>query len=209
MTRIFLDTREIASPVELSSLSEILRYIEDSHLSPNSVIRQIKLDGLPLDADSLRAEFPESVQAIGNRKKVEIVTGTVNEIAFDSIAEALAYLDRIETLIPSLAESFQSSPGPEAYEKLRQFYEGFYWLNLLLEKLQARFGVNLEEVPIRQLPGREHLQKFASILRQLIGSQEQRDFVLISDLLQYEIDPLIPIWKEMFGILSEKVELAG
>ena len=195
--------------MELSSLNEILRYIEDSHLSPDSVIRQIRLDGLPLDADTLRAEFPKSVQDIGNRDKVEIVTGTVSEIAFDSIAEALAYLDRIETLIPSLAESFQTSPGPEVYERLRQLYEGFYWLNLLLEKLQARFGVNLEEVRIRQLPGREHLKKFSSILKQLIGSQEQRDFVLISDLLQYEVHPLVPVWKEMFGVLSEKVELAG
>jgi hypothetical protein len=209
MPRIFLDTREIASPVELSSLNEILKYVEDKHLPPDCVIRQIRLDGLPLDADSLRAESPESAWEIGNRQKVEIVTGTVNEIAFDSIAEALAYLDRIETLIPSLAESFQTSPGPEAYERLRQLYEGFYWLNLLLEKLQAKFGVNLEEIRIKQLPAREHFHKFASILRQLIGSQEQRDFVLISDLLQYEIYPLIPVWKEMFEVLSERVESAG
>jgi hypothetical protein len=133
----------------------------------------------------------------------------VAEIAFDSIAEALAYLDRVEKLTPSLAESFQFSPGPEAHDNLRHLYEGFHCLSLLLEKLRARFGVNLEDIRIRDIPFREHLQKFASVLKELIGSQEQRDFVLISDLLQYEIYPLIPVWKEMFGIVAEKVRPAG
>ncbi len=208
MTRIFLDTREIASPVELSSLEEILKYVEDKHLAPDCVIRQIRLDGLSLDANSLRLGFPESVREISHREKVEITTGTVKEIAFDSIAEALAYLDRVETLIPSLAEGFQVSPGPEAYEKLRQLYEGFYWLNLLLEKLRARFGVDFEAGRIKNATVREHLEKFAAVLRQLIESQEKGDFVLLSDLLQYEICPLIPVWKGMFGILSERVESA-
>lgn len=206
MTRIFLDTREIASPVDLSSLEEILKYVEDKHLAPDCVIRQIRLDGLPLDGDSLRAESPTSIQEISKREKVEITTGTVKEIALDSIAEALAYLDRVEALIPSLAESFQVSPGSDAYMKLRQLYDGFYWLNVLLEKIQARFGVNLELARIQGVSAREHLEKFASILKQLIGAQEQSDFVLISDLLGYEVYPVIPAWKEMFGILSEKVE---
>jgi hypothetical protein len=205
MTRIYLDEREIASPLELSSLDQIVKYVEDKHLSPDCVIRQIKLDGLPLTADDSPEGFSESVREVGNREKVEIFTGTVTEIAVDSIAEALAYLDRVERLTPSLAESFQISPGQEAYENLRQLYQGFYWLNLLLEKLQAKFDVSLEDIQIKEVPVREHLLKFVSILKKLIGSQEQRDFVLIADLLQYEICPLIPVWKEMFGIISKKV----
>jgi hypothetical protein len=209
MTRIYLNEKEIASPLELSSLDQILKYVEDKHLAPDCVIRQIKLDGLPLAADDSPEKFSQSVREIGNREKVEIFTGTMTEIAVDSIAESLAYLDRIERLTPSLAESFQISPGPEAYENLRRFYQGFYWLNLLLEKLQAKFGINLEDIRIKGVPVREYLQKFVSVLKQLIESQEQRDFVLISDLLQYEIYPLIPVWKEMFGIISEKVQSAS
>jgi hypothetical protein len=209
MTRIFLDDKEIASPRELSSLDQILKYIEDTHLSSDCVIRNIKLDGLPLVVDDWHKEFPESVREIGNREKIEILTGSVIEIAVESITESMAYLDRIERLTPSLAESFQISPGPEAYENLRHLYEGFYCLNTLLEKLQARFDLKIEDIPISKIPVRQHLQKFASILKELIQSQEQRDFVLMSDLLQYEIYPLIPVWKEMFGICFKKLRPTG
>jgi len=209
MTRIYLDEREIASPLELSSLDQILKYVEEKHLPPDCVIRQIKLDGLHLNANESSEEFSRSVQEIGNREKIEILTGNVTEIAVESIAESLSYLDRIEKLTPSLAVSFQVSPGPETYEKLRQLYQGFYWLNLLLEKLEAKFRLNFEDIRIKEAPVREHLQKFISILKQLIASQEQRDFFLISDLLQYEIYPLIPVWKEMFGIILEKMQSAG
>jgi hypothetical protein len=209
MTRIFLDEREIASPGELSSLNQILKYVEDTHLSSDSVIRNIKLDGLPMVSDDWRKGFPESVREIGKREKIEIFTGSVLAIALESIDESMAYLDRIERLTPSLAESFQISPGPEAYENLRHLYEGFYCLNTLLEKLQARFDLKIEDIPIGEIPVRQHIQKFASVLTELIQSQEQRDFVLMSDLLQYEIYPLIPVWKEMFGICLRKLRPTG
>jgi hypothetical protein len=103
---------------------------------------------------------------------------------------------------------FQMTPGPESFESLRQLYEGFYWLNLLLDKLAASFEIDLSDVLIQETPAREHHQKFITILKQLIDSHERGDLILISDILEYEILPLVPIWKEMFGIILKKVSVA-
>jgi flagellin-specific chaperone FliS len=208
MTRIFVDEREVASPPEASTLAEILKYLEDTYLSSDQVIRQIKLDGCSLEPDDLQ-HFSDSVRQIADGGKVEIFTGTLSAIAVDSIAEAVRYLDRVEQLTPSLAESFQISSGQESYESLGQLYEGFYWLNMLLEKLETRFAVNLDEVLIKEIPAREHLKKFLSILKQLIKSQEKGNLVRISDLLRHEILPLIPVWKQLFVIIAAEVQPTG
>ncbi|MCK7492399.1 MAG: hypothetical protein MZW92_12930 [Comamonadaceae bacterium] len=39
----------------------------------------------------------------------------------------------------------------------------------------------------------------------MIESHQRSDFNLISDLLEYEVLPYIPAWKEIFGILSQRV----
>jgi hypothetical protein len=205
MTRFYINDKEIAPPLDASSLNQVLRHIEDRHLPANSVIRKIQIDGFPLIPENLSNGQSKILDQIDTRDKIEIFTGTVTEIAQDSISEALDYLDRIETATPSLITSFQASPGQEAYENLRQLYEGFYWLNLLLDKLRTNFQFKLDEVLIQDIPAHEHHQKFVSILKLLIESQQKRDFVMISDLLEYEILPLVPVWREMFGIVLKKM----
>ena len=207
MTRFFINEREVNIPINVSSLDQILQHAEDFHLPPNSVIRQINVDGLPLMLD-----FPQNSGEIfkqtENRDKIEIFTGTLIEIANDSIREALAYLQRIEELTPSLATGFQISPGPETFENLRQLYEGFYWMSLLLDKLSSNFHISLEVNFIQGISIQNHLKKFISILKQLIESQEKGDFFLISDLLEYEILPMVPAWKEIFNFISQKANMA-
>ncbi len=204
MTKFYINEREIAPPLDVSSLDKALKEIEDAHLTSNSVVRQIQVDGVPVAPDDFPKIPSEMLQHLENREKIEIYTGTLAEIAHDSIAEALEYLDRIETATPSLASGFQISPGPESFENLRQLYEGLYWLNLLMDKLEASFHINFNDVRIQDVPASEHHQKFISVLKQMIDSHERGDFILIADLLEYEILPLVPIWREMFKIILEK-----
>jgi hypothetical protein len=204
MTRYFINEREIEAPLDISSLDQILKQVEDSHLPPNSVIRQINIDGQPLISDSL-PNSAEILSQMENRDKVEIFTGTVSEIAHDSIIEALAYLDRIESVTPSLASSFQIYPGPESFENLRQLLDGFYWISILMDRLATNFQITLEACLVQGISVRDHLEKFIAILKQMIDSQQRGDFVLIADLLEYEVIPIVPIWKDIFNLLLQKV----
>ena len=194
--------------MDVSTLNQVLKYIEDTHLPPNTIVRKIQIDGLPLVMESFSDGQSDIFNQIDKKDKVEFFTGTVVEIARDSIAEALDYLNRIEIATPSLITSFQTSPGQEAYDNLKHLYEGFYWLSLLLGKLGANFQVNFEEVLIQGIPASAHHQKFLATLKQLIDSQNQGDFVMISDLLEYEILPLVSVWREMFNIIEKKMNVA-
>jgi hypothetical protein len=207
MTRFFVNDLEIAPPSDVSSLGQVLKHIESSHLPPNSVVRQIQVDGLQLMPETAIQNQSEMLGQIETREKIEFYTGTLVEIAHDSIGEALEYLDRIEAATPSLAESFRTYPGAEAFESLRQLCEGFYWLNILLGKLESSFRVNLQELSVSDVSATDYYQRFISILKQLIEAQEGGDFILISDLLEYEILPLVPVWREMLGLISNKVNM--
>ena len=205
MTRFYVNDREINPPGGISSFDQILSYADKEQIPPNSVIRLISIDGNPLMQGEMSGDPQKIFSQISSCEKLEIITGTLQEIVRDSVSEALEYIDRVEEGISPLASMFQTDPGPEAFEGLRQLFEGFYWLNLLLDKLSGSFGVPLDEVILQGIPAQEHHRKFISILKQLQESQERRDMVLISDLLEYEIIPLIPVWRELFRLISVKV----
>jgi hypothetical protein len=210
MTRFFVNDREIPSPPPgFSSLDGILKYIEENHLPPDNVVRQIQIDGLPLLPAERNAVPFDIREGIEKRQKVEITTGSLREIACESVRESIAYLDRIEPVIPSLASSFQAFPGPEAFENLKELYSGFYWLNLLLDRLEKNFRLSFWETSLQGSSFREYQQKFMSVMQQLVGSQEKGDFVLVADLLEYEVLPLLPVWKELFSGIARRLETAS
>jgi len=204
MTRLFIDDREIAPPLDFITLNQLLKHVEVSHLPPNTVIRQIQIDGTPvlmqLGEESGDFSFP-----VDQREKIEIFTGTIGEIARESIVDALQYLQRVEAATPSLISSFQTSPGPESFDGLKQLYEGLYWLNLLWAKLKANFQIVLNDTLIQGITESEYHKRYISALKNLIESQQKRDFVLIADLLEYEILPLVPVWRDLFGMVLEKI----
>lgn len=208
MTRFYVNEREILPPLDASSLDEVLKHVEAVHLPPNSVIRQINIDGLPLTAETFNDSSSESLNCMDSREKIEFFTGTIREIASESIKEAIVYLERIERIAPRLADEFQVSPGPQTFGSLRELYEGFYWLTLLFDKLNNSLHIRLEDICIQGESAKIHHEKFVSILKRLVQSQEKGDLVLISDLIEFEILPVIAIWKEMFVIMREKVSAA-
>jgi hypothetical protein len=205
MTRFFINDREFSPSKEISSLDSILNHVDDIDIPANSIIRRINIDGRPLITDAYSKELPGLFGNVASGNTVEIFTGTLSEIAHDSIAEALQYLDKIEAITPLVASEFHISPTPEAFENLRSLYEGFYWLTLLLDKLKSKFQISLDDIFIQSISAAEHQQKFIRILRNLIDSQERRDFSMLSDLLEYEILPQAPIWREMFSSIEKKV----
>jgi hypothetical protein len=208
MTRFFIDNREIAPPVDVSSMDQVLKQLESAHLPANSVVRKIQIDGHPVVLNDRSHENRDLLDQLEKRNTVEIFTGTLVALANESIAEAFEYLDRIEAATPALAESFRFCPSPESYGSLKQLCEGFYWLNMLLDKLVANFQVQLETVIIGDIAAPQYHQKFIRVLKQLIESQETGDLVLISDQLEYEILPLVSVWRELLVVISKKANAA-
>jgi len=209
MTRLFVDQREIPNQIpEAASLDLVVRYVEEKHMRPDSVIREIRVDGLPFGSESFGSDPSALLMALEQKQRIDVTTGTIKEIARDSIQEAIAYLARAEAITPSLAVSFQLSPGPGAFENLKQFYEGFSCLTNLLGRLETSLHVSLDEVSVGGMSARQLYLKLVPILKQLVEAQEKTDFILIADLLEYEILPLVPQWKNLFAGVGEKLDSA-
>ncbi|HYK89525.1 MAG TPA: hypothetical protein VE398_12190 [Acidobacteriota bacterium] len=210
MTRFFVNEREIPSPpLGFSSLDGVLKHVEDNYLPPDSVVRQIHIDGLSVLPGESHEIPRDLLEGIERRERVDISTGSLRDVASDSLAEAASYLERIELIIPSLSSSFQAFPGPEAFANLKELYSGLYWLTLLLDRLEKTFKMSFCEIAIQGIPFRAHQQSFISALHQLVGSQEKGDFSLVADILEYEILPFLPIWRELFSGIGQRVAAAS
>ena len=202
MTRYYVNGGEVEIDSGFSSLDQILKYVEDRHLEPAAIIREVHVDGRPLAPETFHGD--ESFDVSGELEKIEIFTGTLAEIAVESIAGAQDYLIKIESAAPALAVKFQDFPESEDFGNLGSLCEGFYFLSILLDKLAIGYQLKLSEITVRGISVSEHLQKFAEVVKQLNEAQEKQEYLLIADTIEYEILPVVPVWKEIFEAVSLK-----
>lgn len=207
MTRLYIDKHEVPAPA-ISSLDQVLNYVEAKHLPPDTVIRQVQVDGNPLLPEDLHRESPVLGDACQG-KTIEIFTGSIREIAIESIREAIDYLARLEDVTLSLARNIRRRPDQEAFLQLKQFYEGFYWLNLLVDRLSTSFSVPLADIQVDDTSGAEFHGTLISILKELIDSHEKGDTSLAADLLEYEIVPILPRWSSIFLDMQARISGTG
>jgi len=204
MTQYFVNGREIEIPQGFASFDQLLKHVEDHCLEPTDIIRKINVDGRSFEAESLRNDNGD-FDPTGKWEKVEIVTGTLAEIAAESLAGAQDYLEKIESAAPALAAKFQDFPESEDFNNLGSLCEGFYFLSVLLDKLASGYQLKLDEIIVRGVSIRAQLLKFADIVKQLNEAQEKQEYLLIADTIEYEILPVVPVWKELFEAVSRKI----
>ena len=204
MTRYYVNGREIEIPQGFSTFDQLLKHVEDKCLESTDIIRTINIDGRSYTTQSL-ADNNEDFDLTSDLEKVEIVTGTLAEIAGESLAGAREYLVKIENAAPALALKFQDFPESEDFNNLGSLCEGFYFLSILLDKLAGGYQLSLGEILVRGVSVHEHLLKFADIVKQLNEAQEKQEYLLIADTIEYEILPVVPVWKDIFEVVSQRV----
>jgi hypothetical protein len=203
MTRLYIDKQEITSlPPDMTSLEQVLKLVEANHLAPRTVIRQVHVDGLPLLSQDQASCLPDRID---DREKIEICTGALTDVAAESIREAITYLERVEGATDSLTTSFRTTPGPETFENLKQFYEGFYWLNLLMDRLCSSFEIALDTLQVAGGTAREYHHGLIAAIKAIIEAHERKDFGLVADLMELEVLPLMPKCKNVFLAIQEQI----
>jgi len=204
MTRYYINGREIEIPQGLSSFDQFLKHVEDKCLKSTDIIRIINVDDRSFTMESLESDN-EYLGLTGDWEKVEIITGTLAEIAEESLTGAQEYLVKIENAAPALALKFQDFPESEDFSNLGSLCEGFYFLSILLDKLSSGYQLALNEITVRGFSIQEHMLKFAAIVKQLNEAQEKQEYLLIADTIEYEILPIVPVWKDIFETVSRIV----
>lgn len=107
------------------------------------------------------------------------------ELQKEVIGTAINYIDQIVIGIEGINEDFQGGREDRATNSMIQLIEGIQWL------LQAIEGT-------RDIQGNDSIDVSGinPIFNQLVEALENTDYVLLGDLLEYEITPVMKEWKE-------------
>lgn len=129
-----------------------------------------------------------------NINKLEVIARTAGEFTNDILLSAAAYLTGANQELEKLSESFYKNPSNETWQNFGDMLEGMQWLNQIV--------LSIDQMKEKPQNWDEFLKLAATLeveLKNMEEAVENQDFILIGDIIQYEIMPL-------YGELEKEIQ---
>lgn len=115
------------------------------------------------------------------------------QLMIETLEEMRNYIPNVLQAINGMVKSFQTDNEQEGIKVFNPFAEGMQWILealSLTQTLQKELDMDIDIAQIEHPIG------------EMLEGWENGDYILISDLLEYEIYPLLNKWNEELGKLS-------
>jgi len=176
---VMIDETVIVPPSELQTWGDLLDWVETRQLKPGKCITRVTLQG----QEEIEYRKPvlcrRIIQEVG---PVHIESGEFAAVVQETLAELQTEIELALKNTREIITLFENRSEERAHAQLGQ----------LLESIRLFFQVFSEDLGWVNAPDNSAVLDFA--IRQLITAQENRFWVAICDVLEYEITPILESW---------------
>jgi hypothetical protein len=174
------------------TLGDLLLHIEKEGVPQGNVVRSIKIDGQESSPDSPEAQKTP----LSEIATLEVEISTLSDIINKNIENADAYLIRLIPGIEKSVELFRMGNEQEANKFFINIIDGIDWLSQVLDMILTAKAISPDTV----FDGKSIQDRRASLVgltQQMVDANKNQDWVLLADLLEYEIRPYYQEWSNL------------
>ena len=178
------------SELKVETLEAMLDMIVKN--TPGSYIRRIWLD---------QKEFPPDDRETLHKKpadinSLEVELADLKDLVATNLSNALDYLEKLIPGFDQAADLFRTGSEQEANKYYIQILDGMDWFSEVVNIVMRSEGEGQE--PENSLKLRQ--AKLTDLMSQMLEANKNQDWVLLADILEYE---MIPFYEEWQAILSK------
>lgn len=112
---------------------------------------------------------------------------------------AIDYLEMINQKKGLISDPLSTEDYQTAFKELNNFIDGINELNQLLYTISELLDINYENLKYQEENLNYYITHFNSFLTEdLIPAMENQDFMLLSDLINYELESYLADYKKVF-----------
>jgi len=182
----------------LRTVGEVLSHLQKG----KRLVVQVVLDGQEPAVEELGAVRQTSLE--GHSLYVE--TADPRELAVQVLEEVAGQIEQAGPMKAEAAELLQRNQPGRALEKLGVCLRAWHNAQESIVKTAELLRLDPAEISVDGRPLGEMLDEFAGKLRQIKSALEQRDFVLLSDVLLYETAEAQGQWQAAVSAMRARVE---
>lgn len=190
-------------PVDLShlrNLEEALLELNERYIPDGQQLFQVEVNG-----QFFTERYPRESRyvTLGEVSRLDLKTVSDEDLARSILSNAA---QQVETLVQALEKSaalFRLAAEDEANHYFAQVLEALRWLLQTGEGACQVLAVDLNEMTSPQIGDvSDFLKRFQDLLDEMLQVYEEEDYILLADLMEYELLPMVLQWQKILSQLS-------
>jgi len=179
----------------INNLEEILINLSDTSIPPDHLVGSVMING-----NEFSEVFPGQAKEIAavNINDLDIETVSLEKFAEAAIKDSVFFVKNIIASVNKTAELFRIYDETEANEKMAQIIDPLRALIVFINSTRIDLKWDFENDQIDGHPIVKDWEKLHSVIDELKLTQEEGDWILYADLLEYELVPVLNVWVNIF-----------
>ena len=166
--------------------------------TPDSYIRRIWLDDQEFPSDDREAlqKKPSDIDSL------EVELANLKDLVATNLANALNYLKKLIPGFEQAADLFRAGSEQEANKYYLQILDGIDWFSQVVSVIMSpdEGETELPDTDDESLEVRQ--KKLTDLMSQMLEANQNQDWVLLADILEYEMVPFYKDWEKILSKLE-------
>ena len=181
---IYIDNSKLDFQIEIDdTLDTIVKSVEEFAKNNGRVVVEVKVDGKDL------GELEN--KGIATIEDIEFFTKSGRIIALEAIQEMNGYIESLKNGSKQLVDEINNGDGGKISQMTLDAIDGLEWIYNILYSIENISTINYTEIGFQKT-----FDKYQDIIREILESLEDKDEMLLADLMEYEIPDIVEEIKE-------------
>jgi len=198
---IFLDQLPLKSENAPETLGDALEQIR-GQIPEGRVIVKVELDGSAVEGPALTGSRGTTLAG----RALSVSTANQQELSWQMLGKLHALIQWLTPQHGEIAKLLETGKTAAALGKLSNVLSAWMQIQQAYGNLAEMQGIELGKLMVREITAEAVIQEFAGQLREIQTALQAQDFVLLGDILQYEMDGVVANWT---AILESTLAVVG
>ena len=166
--------------------------------TPGSYIRRIWLDDQEFPSDDREAlqKKPSDIDSL------EVELANLKDLVATNLANALDYLKKLIPGFEQAADLFRAGNEQESNKYYLQILDGIDWFSQVVSVIMSpdKGETEMPDTDDESLEVRQ--KKLTDLMSQMLEANQNQDWVLLADILEYEMVPFYKDWEKILSKLE-------
>lgn len=200
--KLFINGEEILDLIAETELGPLLERLLEERQSLG-----LHIMGLRVNQEEITLENDDLFKRTLNLEdRIEVDFAPIEALIARNIENAGEYLERLLPGFEKAAQLFRMGNEQEANEFFLEIIDGIEWFSEVIDSIMEATG---QEPSLLNL-GKESLQdrkeRLLDFTTQMVEANQNRDWVLLADLLEYEMTPFYLEWQSLLPKLQPPIQ---
>ena len=182
----------------ISTLSDVIVQIE-KEIDDMQIITELKLNEKILGSDWYNNA--KNIFLL-DEDDLFVTTQSSNFIAVQALSSSKKSFETITADFQKVSDMFRFDNEIKANSYFAQCIENFQWFLKIINDSLSLLGKEIKSIQHKDKNLEEKITELSSKLEEMIDCQQNKDWILLADMIEYELLPLLHSLNELYAILN-------